>query len=275
MRRTIPLNDVSGVSTGSKATVRLVDTLAYHGILIQATNIALAELQQLRVFANDKEIMAFTGPDLDAMAAYFQYAPYGATKQLFIPFTGPGMLDQAQEEGTAIQLGVPYKDGTLIRQMRIEIDIASGIVGAVGLKAWGIVRDAVANREPWLPFVRQTTIDVQSTGEKSISDLVDTRSAREAFATQVFFKTADISRLLVQRNGVDMFDRAKDQNERIQLNGVRTPQAGWVVFDTRENGYGDVADALSAGDANTLVWKPTFGSTGTIRAYVWTIGRLQ
>lgn len=275
MRRTIPLNDVSGVNTGAKATVRLVDTLAYHGILLKATNIALGELTQIRVFANDKEIMSFTGPDLDAMGAYYQYAPYGATRQLFIPFTGPGMLEQSQEEGTAIQLGVPYKDGSMIRSMRIEIDIASGIVGTIGLKAKAVVRDARSGLEPWLPFVRQTTIDVQSTGEKSISDMVDTRSAREAFATQVFFKTSQISRLLVQRNGVDMSDREKDDNERLQINGVRTPQAGWWVFDTRENGYGEVGDALSCGDANTLVFKPTFGGVGTYTAYVWTIGRLQ
>ncbi len=274
MRRTIPINDISGVGAGQKATVRIVDTLAYHGILLQLTNITAAQVSNVRVFLNDKEAMSMTGADLDSMNQYFDLAAVGADGLMYIPFTGPGLLDQAEEEGTAVHVGVPYKDGTVIRSMRTELDLSGAVVNP-GIKAYGIVREAQAGRNPWFPFVRAATIDVQSGGIKTLSDVVDTKSNREAFCTQVFFKTAQLTNLLVQRNGLDMFDRSKVVNERLQFNGVRKPQAGFFVFDTRENGYGNVPDALAAGSANTLIWKLTMGAAATFPAYVWTIGPLN
>ena len=274
MRRTIPINDISGVGPGQKATVRIVEALAYHGILIDFDNVTAAQVLSVRVFYNDVEAMSFVGADLDDMLEYFEYAAYGANGLLYIPFAAPGMLDQAQEEGTAVHVGVQYKDGSIVKSMRVEIELSGAVVNP-GIRAFGIVRDAVPGLEPWFPFVRQTTLEAQSSGIKSFNDVVDIKAGREAFCTQVFFKTATITNLLVQRNGIDMFDRSVVVNERIQVNGVRTPQAGWYVFDTRENGYGNGADALAAGSATTLIWKPTFSAAANFTAYVWTIGRLR
>ncbi|PPE72722.1 hypothetical protein C3942_16875 [Solimonas fluminis] len=274
MRRTIPLNNISGVGVNQKATLRIVEAHAFHGILFDFTNVTAAQIESLRVFYGDTEAMAFTGPDLDAINQYFELAPMGANGLLYVPFAAPGMLDQAEEEGTAVHVGVKYADGTVIPSIRVEIKLDNTVVNP-GILAMGVVRDAVAGLAPWFPFVRQTTVEAQSGGVKAFNDIVDTKSGRESYCTQVFFKTNQISNLLVQRNGVDMFDRSVVINERIQANGVRTPQAGWFVFDTRENGYGNMADALDAGKANTLIWKPTFGAAVTAPAYVFTIGRLN
>lgn len=277
MRRTIALNEIVNVASSSKAVVKLSDALAYHHLLLTFTNIALNKIGRIRVFYGDKEAHSWaSGADLDAILQYHKMPAFGATTQLLIPLVGLGMLEQAQEEFSAVHVGVPYADGTIIESMRVEIDLGSGLASPE-IKGKGVVRDAVKGRQPWFPFTRETAVDVQSTGLKTVADMVDRKSNRESYCHMVAFKcdSTQLTNLLIQRNGVDMFDRNVVENNRIQAAGVRAPQAGWFFFDTRENGYGEAADALSAGDAVTLPFKPTFGASGTFTAYVCTIGRLS
>ena len=277
MRRTISLNDVANVASDSKAVVKLTEAVAYHHILLSFVNIALNKIGRIRVFYGDKEAHSWaSGADLDAILQYHKLPAFGASTQLIIPLAALGMLEQSQEEGSCVHVGVPYADKTVIRSIKIEIELGSSLTSPA-IKAKAICRDARAGLQPWFPFTRETQIDVQSTGIKTISDLVDRASGREAYCTQVGFKmsSSQLTNLLVQRDGVEMHDRDVAENNRIQAAGVRAPQAGWYWFDCRENGYGDMADALDAGNANTLMWKPTLGATGTYTAYVCTLGRLN
>jgi hypothetical protein len=143
-----------------------------------------------------------------------------------------------------------------------------------GLAARALVRDAVSGLNPFFPFTRNTNVDVQSGGKKTIPDIVDTRSSREQFVTGVFMKTANLTNLRIQRNGVDVFERPVIENKRMQKDGVRFPQAGWYMFDPRENGYGPPADTLPAGGVQSLNWELTMSAAESITAYVSTVGTL-
>lgn len=273
MRRTINLNSISAVTAGQKTVIRIVDSFAYLGFLLTLGNLTAAQVTLVRMFLNDKECFSMAGADLDVANQYSNSAASATDSTLWIPFAGLGLLNQADEEATAVHVGVPHKDGTIVQSIRIELDISGAAVNPT-LAARAVVRDAVAGRDPFFPFVRNTNIDVQSGGKKTIPDVVDTRSSREQYVTSVFFKTANLTNLRIQRNGVDMFDRPVVENKRIQKDGVRFPQAGWYVFDCRENGYGSVFDSLPAGGVQSLNWELTMSAAESITAYVCTVGTL-
>lgn len=275
MRRTINLNSISAVTAGQRTTIRIVDSFAYLGFLLTlgGTTFTAAHLSLIRVFLNDKECFSMTGADLDVVNQYLNDPASSTDSTLWIPFAGSGLLNQADEESTAVHVGVPHDDGTIIQSIRIELDVAAGAV-APTLAARALVRDAVAGRAAYFPFVRNTNVDISSSGKKTIPDIVDIRSSREAYVTNVFFKTAQMTNLRVQRNSVDMFDRPVVENKRFQSNGVRKPQAGWYAFDTRENGYGSIFDTLPAGGVQSLNWEMTMAAAESVIAYVWTVGKL-
>lgn len=275
MRRTIVQNSINGVASPGKAIVRIVDSYLYEGLLINTLNsLTLAQIPLIRVFANDIEIQSFTGAALDTMQQYLGMQAYGSAGILYIPFCAPSAFERGEEVATGISVGVPMKDGSLIKSLRLEIDIAAG-AASPQLQVYADVQDAIAGTKPTIPFVRKTNLDVGSAGIKNFYDVVDVRSAREAFVTAVFMKTTTLTQLVVQKDGMDFFDRTAAVNTRKQLNGrTRVPQAGWFMFDTREKGFSDIPEFLDLTNAKTCLFKLNVTGVESIETYVCSIGPL-
>ena len=81
-----------------------------------------------------------------------------------------------------------------------------------------------------------------------------------------------IERLVVERNGAVIFDMTKEENEREQVDGVRTPQAGFFVYDPTSEGYG--SEALVTNGLNDLRFRLVMSGSDNVAVTLESIGSL-
>jgi len=247
------LPSFEGVAPGQTATLRLPAGHTYHGLLIafSGTAIDTDDLDAVRVYANGKLIQTFDGEKLDAINQYDGLADATTNKILRVPFERVGLVTRINREATAIAF--PGRNNPQpINNMTVEVDIAATADASVALTAKAMVspaRDFKGN-VPTIMEVRKFGYDPGGSGEFEISDL-----PRVGAISRIVFDSpsATINSILVELDGFEYFNRTKAENEAVQADGVRTPQAGLYVFDTTEQGYGDDAIVLKRPDGMDAV----------------------
>jgi hypothetical protein len=76
----------------------------------------------------------------------------------------------------------------------------------------------------------------------------------------------------IDRNQYVIFERTKVLNEKVQTDGVRTPQSGYIVIDKTERGYGgDPIDLVAVSDFR---YKFTMTGAATLTILSEYLGRL-
>jgi hypothetical protein len=228
-----------GVGAGQTATFRLPIGRRYHSLQIEysGTDFTLAHMTEIRVLANGKVIQRFSGTERDALNQFDGLA--AASGILVIPFDRVGLKLQQAEEETALNTGsVNPETGYVVNSVAVEIDIASAADAPV-LSMTASQSDQLPGGPGTVLHVLRPTKNPTGAGVFEISDLP--RGTRTSIALNriTFIPSAnDISKLVVERDSRTIFERSKALNERVQSNGVRTPQSGYHVIDTTEGGYG-------------------------------------
>jgi hypothetical protein len=228
-----------GVGAGQTATFRLPVGRRYHSLQIEysGTDFTLAHMTEIRVLANGKVIQRFSGTERDALNQFDGLA--AAAGILVIPFDRVGLKLQQAEEETALNTGSRNPDtGYIINSVAVEIDIASAADAPV-LSMTASQSDQLPGGPVTVLHILRPTKNPTGAGVFEISDLP--RGTRTSIALNriTFIPSAnDISKLVVERDSRTIFERSKALNERVQANGVRTPQSGYHVIDTTEGGYG-------------------------------------
>lgn len=260
-----------GVAAGQTATFKLPIGRRYHELQLAYSGATLAQLDNIRLFANGKPIHRYTGPDRDEMNQFDRRA--AAAGILTIPLDRYGLKTRAGEEESGIHTGVALDDGTVINSLYLEVDINGAAVNpALSMNA--TQSESIPGARNMIMHVMRQTRDAAGSGEFDIADLPYGKVTSQ-YLNRVFFKPSanDISEIKVERDTRTLFQRSKALNELKQTDGVRTPQAGWHSLDRTEQGYGgDPMQLIGASDfryiltmtgaAAVTVYSEVFGVLG-------------
>lgn len=272
MRKTVELNAFDSVASGALSSLFIRQAYAYHELLLKLTNVTAAQIEYLALYLDSKEVQRWTGTDLDKMNQYKGLAA-AAGAILKLPLTRVGLLERSAEYATEIHLGVPDKQGYTPSVMRLEVKLATGLTNP-GISAKAVVDNAVPGNLGQLLFVKKSNFDVQGT-ERVLNTIVNPKDRQVMALDQLILVTANTTELEVQVDGAQAFKRTAAENTRQQSDGVRTPQSGYFVFDTGENGFGQIADALDVFNAREVQFRVKTSAAETIGTYVQSIGFLS
>ena len=231
-----------GVAAGQTATCRLPIGMSYHKVLIPYAGVTLAQMNEIRVIANGKTIQRLVGGDMvDSMNQFDGRNAAGGV--LTLDFERYGLRTRAGSEFTVI--GTGKKDDKMpISTLSVEIDIDAAAAAPVLTAPKAL--QSPARDSGVLKQVRVFGYDPAGAGDYEISDL-----PRLGLINRVFFKqTAGINSVKLERNGYTVFERATAENEAVQSDGVRVPQANYWSVDFSEEGNGQ--DALEVAGVQDL-----------------------
>lgn len=248
-----------GVAAGQTATVRLPVGLRYHKLLIPYSGVTLAQMDEIRLIANGKTVQRIIGGEvLDSMNQFD--GRNAASGVLTLDFERYGLRTRSGSEFTVIDTTREAKDP--ISTLSLEIDINGAAVSPVLTAAKAIQSGAAANANPILKHVRVFGYDPAGSGDFEISDL-----PKMGAINRVFFKsTAGINSIKLTRDGYDVFERTKAENEAIQSDGVRVPQTNYSVVDFSEEGNGQ--DWLEVAGVQDLRFTLNMAAAGHIDVMV-------
>lgn len=228
MRITVRMPSAEGVAPGQTATFRLPIGRTFHTLLLNYAGATLAQLTEARIVANGQVVRRYStgGPKIDTVNKHAGLA--AANGILRIDFDRPGMRLKDGEEYTSFGTGIA-NDPTPVTTLTLEVDIAAAAVAPVlSLKA--------IQSEP-RPFglvskIREFVYNAPAAGDYEIVDL-----PKGDLIGKIFIKSANITKLKIERDGFVIFERTAAENNVVQLDGYRVPQAGYFVFDPSENGF--------------------------------------
>lgn len=234
----------TGVAPGQTATVSFPIGPTYHYAWLNYANLTLAQMLELRLVANGEVIRRYSGADLDAHNQFDKRAAAGG--MLFLDFERRLLLTRNGRELTALGTGMA-NDPTPIVNLTLECDIDAA---AVGPTLSGKVAISGPSDAGLILKNRIYTYNPTAAGDFEISDL-----PKKGIWSRIWFGSASVNSLKIERNNQVIFDRTATENSRIQSDGqIRAPQAGWYVYDLTEDGYsGNGLDPLGVSDMRFFV----------------------
>jgi len=228
----------TGVGKGETALAKLPIGNRFHRLFLIYSGVTLAEMTEIRVFANAKTIHRYSATERDVLNQYRGLD--AAAGILEIPFDRQDLLTRKGQEETAINTGSQNPDsGQIITALNLEVDVDENAVGTPSFQVYAEISDRIDGGPGTVLHVKKHTRSSAGAGELEIADLpFNQRTAMGLNA--VFMKPSanDISKIVVERGLYKVFERTKALNERIQTNGYRYPQAGWHAVDFTENRFG-------------------------------------
>lgn len=278
MRINVKIPNSNGVAAGQTATWVLPIGRRYHALQLIYAGVTLAQMLSIRIKANGETIMQATGAEWDALNQFDGRA--AAAGILLLGFDRFGLYRQDGEEATAIQTGSADGKGVAITVFSLEIDLdAAAAAPVMSVRAIQSDNDP---RKPGPGLIRRLMRYQRVFGAAGVNELSDlpkgTEGPKFLFVNRVFFKAANITELEIERSNVKIFQRTKALNERMQSDGVRVPQAGYVAYDPSEEGYDFEPLALVGADGRPfqdLRYHLTMSAGETVTALVEYIGSLQ
>lgn len=259
-----------GIAAGQTATFKLPIGRRFHELQLAYSGVTLAQLTEMRLFANGKVIHRYSATDRDNLNQFDGRA--AAAGILAIPFDRYKLKTLAGEEETALNTGSADANGVAITSLYLEIDIDAAAVAPV-LSLTATQSDALPGGPGTVLHIQRHTRDAAGAGEFDISDLPRGTATSIALNRVIFKPSAnDISKVQIDRNQYVIFERSKALNEKVQTDGVRVPQAGYIVVDKTERGYGgDPIDLVGVSDFR---YKLTMTGAATLTILSEYLGRL-
>lgn len=233
-----------GVAAGQTATVRFPTGVKYHDCAI-VTNMALADMTEIRLIANNKVIHRYSATERDTLNQFYGLPAFNGI--LYIPFDRKALKTRTMEEVTGINTGVRGENGEKISALYLEVDIAAGAT-TPAMDIFATSSAATPEGVGTVLHVKKNTRNAAGAGELEISDLPFNEPTAAALNAAFFFPKdtngdpVAISRLVVERGLYKVFERTSDLNDFYLTLGERNPQTGVFAVDFTENGYG--ANAL-------------------------------
>lgn len=248
--RKLPSADV--VAASSTATFRFPIGGTYEKGLFTygGTTFDLTHMTEIRIVGNGRVIDRFAatptlsgGQVLDKLNQFEGRA--AANGVLAIDFGRYGLRTRIAEEMTGLGTGIKpvapgqtgydeYKKaggtGVELSTLQVEFDIKSTAVAPT--------LTAKAHLSPARPLgmikkIRRFGYDPAGAGEYEIADL-----PRGDLINKIVFHSSQINAVKLELDSQVKFDRTPAENNLVQADGKRVPQAGMFVIDPTEEGYG-------------------------------------
>lgn len=267
-----------GVAAGQTASLNMPIGLTYHGLLITYSGVTLAQMTELRLKGNGRDIFTTTVEDLDVCNQFNGLE--AASGILYLPFDRVKLLTRAGVELSAIGTGAPLNNDagtpeapnpaynpTPLSTFQLEIDIDGAATSpALSAKAYQ------SAPRPLGAFIkrRKFNFTITGTGDFEISDL-----PKGDLIDKIWLKdnggAGDILGVKLERDNFLSFDRLKAENDLIQQDGVRVPQTDFYVIDPTEQGFG--AESIVSAVSDFRLKVNTSGAVNLV-VYVDFIGGL-
>ncbi len=282
----LPSFDV--VAANTTATLRFPLGYTYEQVLLTygGTSFTLAHMTEIRIIGNGRVIDRFAplsalglsgGEVLDKINQYEGRA--AANGVLTIDFGRYGLRTRTAEESTGIGTGVPpvapgqpgydaYKNaggnGVELSTLSIEVDIAAATAPTMSAKA------LLSPKRPLgvIKKIRRFGHNPSAAGEYEISDL-----PKGDLINKIYFHSGSINSLVIKADNAERFDRTQAENEQIQSDYKRVPQANMFVFDPTEQGYG--AEPMVTRGLQDLRFVLDMAGAGSVPVDVEYIGPLE
>lgn len=249
-----------GVAGGQTATLRMPIGYTYHQLLITYAGATLAQVTGVRLIANGKAIHTYkTFTQLDSFNQFEGRA--AASGIIVLDLDRYGLEGRAARELTAIGTGHP-KDPTPLTTLSLELDIdAAATSPALSAKA------IMSGPAPlgFVKKVRQFSYYANGAGVYEIASL-----PKGDLINQVYFTSANIDGVELQRDNYVEFKRTDGENDLVQGNWIRSPQSGLFVYDPTEHGNG--SETLATKNANDLRFNVDMSAAGNIGVTVVYLG---
>lgn len=273
MKTTRAMPAFNGVAEGATATLNMPIGLTYHGLILTrgGTVFTNANLGEIRLKANGREVMVMTGAQLDACNLFDGHAAATATLS-YIDFERPNLLTRAGRELTAIGTGYQQVLGkgradynpTPISTLQLEVDISGSTAPTLSAKAVQSGPSPLGT----LKKRRRFSYSIAGAGDYEIADL-----PRGDLIDKVWiFHTGNVTGVKLDRDNFRAFDRTDGENDLIQTDGVRVPQANLFVIDPSERGNGGEALVSAVNDFRLIL---TTSAADTATVIVDYLGGLQ
>src|SRR5690606_7447302 len=237
-RLTLRMPSASGVPVGGvagTATFKLPIGRRFHELHLAYSGVTLSQMPEIRILANGKPFQTFSAVDRDKMNQHDGLE--AAAGILVIPFDRPKLKTRAGMEDTAINTGVPDKDGRMITTFDMEIDIAAAHAGAAfTLRA--DQSEAVAGGPGTMIHMRRFPVAFPGAGQFDIADLPK-GSATTLGINRIWMKPTanNVTGVIIERDTRNIWERSAALNTLLLKNGDKTPQAGFFVIDRTERRF--------------------------------------
>lgn len=227
----VPVAGVAGT-----ATFKLPIGRRYHNLHLGYSGVTLGQMPEMRILANGKPFQTFSATDRDSMNQHDGLE--AAAGILVIPFDRPKLKTRAGMEDTAINTGVPDKDGRMITTFDLEIDIAAAHAGAA-FTLFAEQSEAVAGGPGTMINMRRFPVAFPGAGQFDIADLPK-GSATTLGINRIWMKPTanNVTGVIIERDTRNIWERSAALNTLLLKNGEKTPQAGFFVIDRTERRFG-------------------------------------
>lgn len=259
------------VGKGQTAVTRLPIGMSFERILVPFSGVTLSEMTEARLIANGETIR--TWRDLSKLDTQNQFDGMSAVNGILVfNLIRHGLRTRAGEELTKIGTGAPMdanSNPNPITTFALEIDVDAGTVGT---PSFGIPKLHLDLPGPTGAILKskQYNYSASQAGTFEIADL-----PKGELVNRIFFYTPNdrINSLEVERDNFISFTRSKAENELLQSEGQRVPQAGVFVYDPTENGNG--SEGLPTHGVHDLRFRLDMSAAENIEVVVETISALQ
>lgn len=224
------LKSFVGVVSGEKATLDVKGGPTFHEIRLR-TSLTAAQMTKVTVNLNGDPIYSLTGAHLVMLERYRKR--YETPGIFVINFAD---IVNASIESRNFSALVTFPTDNIT----VEVDIASGVGGAITLKASAEVSASQATRA-FIPRKYTTSLKPGQSKENTW----DTLTRGPAIQRIHFY--GDMTRLKWLKDRLNVWERDADENELQLLRMDRAPQTGWFHFDAIESDFG-IADLFQTND---------------------------
>jgi len=262
-----------GVADGQTATFKLPVGRRYHEIQVDFDGMNVADMQEIRIYANGKVIHRYSGEERDSMNKFDRRENTLTGKILILPFDRHALKTLFGEEQTALNTGSFDEAGNGISSLYIEIDIKSGVT-APKIAMTATQSEKLEGGAGTVMHVQRHIRDFGGAGQVEVSDLP--RGTVTSMALNRVFlvaSTSTIDKVQIQRNTHTIFERKREVNTRVQMDGMRSPQYGIFTIDKTERGVGgDPITLTGVNDFRYIMDLPVAMSVKFITEYLGVLG---
>ena len=238
-RLSLRMPSASGVPVGGvagTATFKLPIGRRFHELNLAYSGITLAQMTEIRILANGKPFQTFSATDRDLMNQHDGLE--AAAGVLVIPFDRPKLKTRQGMEDTAINTGVPDKDGRQITTFDLEVDIAAAHSGAA-FDLHAEQSEAVAGGPGTMIHMRRFPVAFPGAGQFDIADLPKGGPTTLGINRIWMKPTANnVTEVIVERDTRNIWERKAARNTLLLKNGEKNPQSGFFVIDRTERRFG-------------------------------------
>ena len=262
MTRDLP--SFESVAPGSTATLSVPIGWTYHDFLITRKNLPLDQINEVRLVVDGKTRQRFVGgaARLDAINQYCgMAASEGADGVVRLMQDRYGLIGRDGRELTALGTGrSSNSDHDEPSNVTIEVDIDSAAENPqLSCKA----RRSSSRRIDRILELKEFRYSPAGSGESQISDLPISDGPN---INKIYLFSSDINSVELQRDDRTIFLRTPEENNLVQSDGIRKPQAGLFVVDPSEDGYG--ADPIATAGVSDFRLTVDMAAAGTLPVVV-------